>query len=235
MAVGWLLIIAGCGGVSSPPKPAALRDVDRARLAGYARIHAIHYPPVPFEVERSAAGAARSSTPAQAGAIVGAVSCMPTLVILVTWPLCLAASAAGDAHIAHVARQDRDALAPQDPISLVKARFLAGANLPNAEPVDDLVARDVLLEQGGRGNVVLFDFRTVRWRAKPTDPEAFVIQYAAEARLLMVDEARILWRGVCDAYGWRVDRREVGGATRAFREAADMCGRQLVEQFKVTE
>ncbi|GJL63983.1 MAG: hypothetical protein NPIRA04_26370 [Nitrospirales bacterium] len=147
----------------------------------------------------------------------------------------------------------------QDPIMQVKEGFLSKfsqkfSNVKLSQISEAFTDDDINELKDGFGNQKVFDFQTVSWgivRAKHdfSTPPAFQtgrnVKYSARARLLDVNEEKVLWQGVCDL----LDEVNFGEAhleesvpdskenflKKKFETLANRCIHELIKQFSDTE
>jgi hypothetical protein len=134
-----------------------------------------------------------------------------------------------------------------DPARTVEERFTAALafelGLSSFRPVDETAAGDGLddLQKAFETGVVL-DLKTIHWGLSPDSKlwTRYRLEYVARARLVRVEEAKVVWQGVCDAS----EREAEGGATlgeltaddaerltEKFRDAAQACADELLGQI----
>lgn len=135
----------------------------------------------------------------------------------------------------------------QDPVLRVKERFLSTLSvdfdLKNIRPVQGPLTDDrvpALKERFGQG--VVIDFKTIKWDLLYylTDWSHYRIAFSARARMVRLEDSKIIWQGVCDIVG--KDRKtsptldELESNNGALLKvklngAADRCVEELLEQF----
>jgi hypothetical protein len=209
-----ILIAAGC----SP----AFVPIDReemARLKSEPEIRVVTYQPPRFLYQMPGgpfgAGAAGVFNPALGGFVGGMASDPRSQVFAIDSPL-------------------------EDPATQVKNVFIKGvanqldvARLVQAgEPLPDDDAHALQKKFGGG---VVLDFRTESWGLLASSLVSLPYQmiYGARARLLRLNDGRVLWQGQCryDATLDQFKATSTPALTKKFAEAAESCAKQLLAQF----
>jgi hypothetical protein len=132
----------------------------------------------------------------------------------------------------------------EDPATQVKNVFIKGvanqldvARLVQAgEPLSDDDAQALQKKFGGG---VVLDFRTESWGLLASSLVSLPYQmiYGARARLLRLNDVRVLWQGQC-RYGANLDQFKATSTpalAEKFAEAAENCAKQLLAQFLDTQ
>lgn len=174
-------IVAGCA-----PEPVRLDAALRAGLKDEPQILVIGYKPTPIFVQ-TRAGQASANTAGQAGLIGALVS--------------LGASAVDEKQRAEVTR-----LVLPDPAARVRAGLVTGLarelGLTNLRAHPEPLASDTLDELSravGRG--LALDVGTFNWGFQPDQgsSSAYLVYYRARARLIRVEDRKVVWLGICGA------------------------------------
>ncbi len=218
-----LAVLAGCA-----PEPIRLDPGARAVLKDEVEIRVVGYKATPIFAQ-TRAGQAAANTAGQLGLIGALVS-------------------SGATAVEEKQRAEVQALALPDPADRVRERFLAGVakelglrNLtvhPQPLASDDLdeVARAV-----GRG--LAFDVNTFNWGLQPdqSSSSAYVLYYRARARLIRVEDKKVLWLGICSATpadepgrgpSWDEFLANQGQLLKEKTQAlADRCAGELIDQL----
>ncbi|MFI5343075.1 MAG: hypothetical protein ACHQUC_02520 [Chlamydiales bacterium] len=135
----------------------------------------------------------------------------------------------------------------EDPALQVKKRFLSSLesdlSLTNIKPIAEPSKSDELSELAKAfGKSTIIDFKTTRWFLTyfPTSWSRYRISYTATARLIQLEDTKIMWQGNCEFIGqdpetsptWEELTANSGTILKAkMIEAANACAGDLLNQF----
>lgn len=213
-----MLVAAGCSPAFVP-----INREEMARLKSEPEIRVVTYQPPRFLFQMAGgpfgAGASGMFNPAIGGFAGGTNSDPRSQVYAIDSPL-------------------------EDPATQVKNVFIKGvANqldvarlIQTGVPLSD---DDVQALQKKFGGGVVLDFRTESWGLLASSLVSLPYQmiYGARARLLRLNDVRVLWQGQCryDANLDQFKATSTPALTEKFAEAAESCAKQLLAQFLDTQ
>jgi hypothetical protein len=215
IGAAWLAVVAGCA-----PRLVGIDRDALLRLKDQPEIRVVRHPPPAFDL----------GNPGNTvlGSVFGLSGGSPV------------AGAQGTGEITR-------AFGLTDPARTVEDRFTAALafelGLSSLRPVDEIAAGDGLddLHQAFGTGVVL-DLKTIHWGLSPDSTlwTRYRLEYAARARLVRVEEATVVWQGVCDTSERAAERgatlgeltaHDAARLTEKFRDAAQACADALLGQI----